>query len=150
MSEKPKEMHNERHLWYKGANYAADAVVLNIESSHVLLIRRKNTGDWALPGGFIDEDDSSTGSAAIREVAEETGLTITSSGTLIYQGGVDDLRNSDFAWIETSAYLFVANEDAPIRAGDDALAAAWCRVDELPELYGSHRQIVGVALGRDE
>lgn len=42
----------------------------------VVLIRRRDTGKWALPGGLVDwGEDIAT--AAQRELAEETGLNAT-------------------------------------------------------------------------
>jgi hypothetical protein len=41
--------------WVWGPNYTADAVV--IHRNNLLLVRRKDTGDWAVPGGFIDRNE---------------------------------------------------------------------------------------------
>lgn len=146
MSEKMQAIDPERMLWYEGANYTADAVVLNASRSHVLLIQRQDTGDWALPGGFIDEGDDSVEYAATREVSEETGLSVKSPGKLVYRGRVDDPRNSETSWIETSAYLYILNDMPSPQAGDDAQVAAWHTLDDLPELYGSHQYIMRCAL----
>ena len=42
---------------------------------HVLLMRRREDGHWAFPGGFSDLGEN-VAQTAIREVREETGLTI--------------------------------------------------------------------------
>ncbi|MBB6345227.1 ADP-ribose pyrophosphatase YjhB (NUDIX family) [Nonomuraea muscovyensis] len=54
-------------------------VVVTNEASHVLLIRRSDNGNWALPGGAIDLGESIP-SAAIRETLEETGITCEITG----------------------------------------------------------------------
>lgn len=50
--------------------------MLVIESNKILLVKRAGpwveTGKWALPGGFLDRDETSQ-EAAVREVKEETG-----------------------------------------------------------------------------
>ena len=57
----------------------ADIVVFSFDGTNlnVLLIKRGNEpykGQWAFPGGFLDEDETLE-EAARRELKEETGLT---------------------------------------------------------------------------
>ena len=60
-----------------------DNVIFNLKDPNnpkVLLITRKNEpfkGKLALPGGFLDSDDRSAMSAAIRELKEETNLSLS-------------------------------------------------------------------------
>lgn len=132
----------ERRLWFDGPNYTADALVVNPELTKILLIQRKDTGEWALPGGFIDPIDRSSYHAAIRETHEETGLEVVDGGHCIFSGVVDDPRNTDTAWIETRAHLFTAPSESTIRSGDDASDATWHSLEDLPPLYASHRAII--------
>lgn len=134
-----------RKLWFDGVNHTADAVIVNTTDRTILLIQRGDTGEWALPGGFVNENEP-TLLAAQREAKEETGIEITDEGSLIYQGVVDDPRNSDTAWIETSAYLFLHQNSPDVSGLDDAVSAEWIPLDTLPELYGSHSAIVTLAL----
>ena len=53
-----------------------DVAVLDNHGQDVLLIRRADTGTWALPGGFVDPTDESFQFAAAREIYEELGLPI--------------------------------------------------------------------------
>src|SRR5215813_3164067 len=46
------------------------------DAGRVLLIRRADTGDWALPAGAMELGESIT-ECAVREFFEETGLTAT-------------------------------------------------------------------------
>jgi len=135
--------------WNWGPNFTADPIVVTSENRpRVLLIERSDTGDLALPGGFVDANELNTPmQAAYRELEEETGLRIESEGTLVYQGIVDDPRATAHAWPETSAYLFIVPEPLPVQAGDDAREACWHYVDELPiTLYGSHAKLIKKAL----
>lgn len=131
--------------WSWGPNFTADPIVVTAENRpRILLIQRSDTGDLALPGGFVDADEMQEPiHAAYRELAEETGLSLKSEGTLVYQGVVDDPRATANAWPETFAYVFTIPKPLPVRAGDDAREAHWYYVDELPEtLYGSHAQLI--------
>lgn len=121
-----------------------DAVVFSVKDGalDVLLIRRKNPpwkGMWALPGGFVEMDESLKAAAA-RELAEETGLTgvrLVQSHTF---GRVDrDPRGR----VITVAYLGVIDwRSQQPQAGDDAAAAAWKSVANVPALACDHNLIV--------
>ena len=45
------------------------------EQGRILLVRRRDNGKWALPGGAIGLQES-VAEAAVREIAEETGLQV--------------------------------------------------------------------------
>ena len=131
----------ERKLWFDGPNYTADGIVIHPESANILLVRRKS-GEWALPGGFIDPGEVSLVSA-IREVKEETGIAIEGGAPLVFRGIVDDPRNSETAWIETAAHLFVVERmDEPHPDKEEVDDAEWVPLNELPELYASHASIL--------
>ena len=57
---------------------AAFAAVRN-SAGEILLVRRVDDGNWELPGGRIEVGESAT-QAVIREVGEETGLSIELTG----------------------------------------------------------------------
>ena len=54
-------------------------VVVTNEAGEVLLIRRSDNDNWALPGGAIDLGESIP-AAAMRETLEETGITCEITG----------------------------------------------------------------------
>lgn len=65
----------------------------------------------------------------------------------IYCGYVDDPRNTDNAWMETSAYNFhdeIGNVIGSLKfqAGDDAGNVKWLDIDQHVNLYANHRDIV--------
>ncbi|OJF10740.1 NUDIX domain-containing protein [Couchioplanes caeruleus] len=57
---------------------SANVVVTN-EDGEILLIRRSDNGNWALPGGAMDLGESLP-DAAVRETAEETGVDVEVTG----------------------------------------------------------------------
>lgn len=147
--------------WHRGPNYTADPIVISRFRKKVLLIKRGDTDNWALPGGFIDGHEPPV-EAALRELAEEARLgrflRILSKPVLLYAGIVADKRTTAVSWAQTHAILF--RPLLPwrhIRAEDDALGsdhsrrarrerARWFSKDELPEsLFGSHRILVDEA-----
>jgi ADP-ribose pyrophosphatase YjhB (NUDIX family) len=54
-------------------------VVIENDAGEILLIRRSDNGNWALPGGAIDIGESMT-EAAVRETREETGIDCQITG----------------------------------------------------------------------
>jgi 8-oxo-dGTP pyrophosphatase MutT (NUDIX family) len=57
---------------------SVNVVVVN-DSGEILLIRRTDNGNWAVPGGAIDLGES-VGQAAVRETREETGIECEITG----------------------------------------------------------------------
>jgi len=57
---------------------SANVVVVN-EAGHILLIRRTDNDNWALPGGAMDLGESLV-DAACRETEEETGVHVQVTG----------------------------------------------------------------------
>jgi len=138
-----------------GPNFTADPVVLTTEDRpSVLLIQRVDTKMWALPGGFVDADETNPYNAATRELYEETNLDILRTsvkGELLYQDAVADLRSTAHAWAETSAYSFFVEKPLPVLVTDpkEVLDVQWFYVDEMPdELHGSHAVLIDLALQR--
>jgi ADP-ribose pyrophosphatase YjhB (NUDIX family) len=99
--------------WNWGPNYTADPIVIrhDLKEEHVLLIERGDGTGWALPGGFVDPNESPD-SAAVREAKEETGIDLSKipfSIRKVYSGPLADLRVTANAWPETTAYRIDLN-----------------------------------------
>lgn len=88
-----------------GANFSADVIITRGSGElEVLLVKRKDTLEFAVPGGMIDAGETSLQTAQ-RELKEETSIELDLTNTKkVYEGYVDDPRNTDNAWIETSVY----------------------------------------------
>lgn len=111
----------------------------------VLLIRRKSdpfAGRWALPGGFVNENEPLV-TAAQRETLEETGVQVSDLEQLYTAG---DPGRDPRGWTVTVTYLVrVRAEDLKPVAADDAQAVGWFPLDKLPQLAFDHAMIVGRA-----
>ena len=111
----------------------ADTVVLRGDT--VLLIQRKDEphqGCWALPGGYVDQGETSRAAAA-RELEEETGI-LADPAELTQIGAYDAVDRDSRDRVVTVAYLLEVVSGQQAVAGDDAAAAGWWSLDDLPEL----------------
>ncbi|MBE0641552.1 MAG: NUDIX hydrolase [Bacteroidales bacterium] len=126
---------------------AADCMIFRQMAGgwEVLLIRRGNhpfEGMWALPGGFMEMDETLE-HAASRELEEETGLTNIKLRQFRTYSGID--RDPRHRTIGVVFFGFSGPEDAP-KAGDDAREAAWFPINQLPPLAFDHELILREAL----
>ncbi|GIV98081.1 MAG: hypothetical protein KatS3mg057_2738 [Herpetosiphonaceae bacterium] len=106
--------------------------VLVEHQGRLLLVQRRynpGQGQWCPPCGFVDPGEHPK-DAAIREVAEETGITITITGLLDIYTYDDDPRGGGIFLVYTGEPL----ADTDPTPGDDAIAAAFVPLDELPPL----------------
>ena len=129
---------------YKPGNYprpscTADLALLRDGGREILLIRRGNhpfIGKWALPGGFVNPDET-VEAAAARELYEETGITTCAdcdtadsaagakTSRAILLGIFSDPKRDPRGWTITSLFGAVVGSDAVAKAGDDARDARW-------------------------
>ncbi|GGK10589.1 hypothetical protein GCM10010123_45730 [Pilimelia anulata] len=116
-----------RDLGCWGENAAADAIVIadSPDGPQVLLVRRRDCGDWALPGGMREAGESAD-VAARRELWEEAGVDLAGvPAAAATTTVVDDPRATDHAWVTTTAILYRLPAAVPVVAGDDAAEARW-------------------------
>lgn len=124
----------------------ADCVIFGFEHHqlHVLLIERgidPFKGSWALPGGFIHEDETIE-QCAWRELKEETNLTPSYLEQIrVFSRPDRDPRER----VVTVAFLALVRT-SEVRGGDDAARAQWFPVDSLPELAFDHQEIIDFAM----
>jgi bifunctional NMN adenylyltransferase/nudix hydrolase len=133
-----------------------DAVV--VQSGHVLLIRRGHQpgqGLWALPGGFLDPDETLL-AGCVRELREETGIRVAQSELLAClrdQHVFDAPDRSVRGRTITHAFYFElpAGQHPAVCGSDDAAHAEWiplARFFEMEEhLFEDHYHIVRLFIG---
>lgn len=129
---------------------AVDAVVFGYRNQtlYLLLIQRKlepYRSGWALPGGFV-LDNESLEAAVIRELHEETNVTINYLEQLYTFGRPD--RDPRFRAIAVAYYALVKPDAFEIAASTDAENVHWFDVNDLPELAFDHAEIIKHALER--
>jgi len=160
-----------------GPNHAADPIVtrwkLDKDGKKVVnngkpvlefvAIQRKDTSEWAIPGGMVNPGDNvpntlkaEFGEEALNslEATEEEKKQLSAfidklfgNGKTIYSGYVDDPRNTDNSWMESVAVNFHDDEGLALtkinlQAGDDAKDVQWKTADSKLNLYASHSRFI--------
>ena len=167
-------------LGKQGENTAADPIVFRRHKDpesgetklQMIAIQRQDNGKWAIPGGMTDygETVSATLGRELREEALGDSLTkeqadkfdnsfknlFEERGTLVYQGAVDDFRNTDTSWMATKVQMMEIDKsdadklgwDMKLEGGDDAKEALWMDVtaQNLSTLNANHGDFVGKAV----
>lgn len=119
-----------------------DAILVTQAAPHeVLLIQRKQdpyAGAWALPGGFVDENEPLV-VAAGRELREETSVDPSSVPPLLQIGAFGDPGRDPRGWTVGVAFAtLVPTTELGVEAADDAAAAGWHPIEALPPLAFDH------------
>ncbi|HQQ70116.1 MAG TPA: bifunctional nicotinamide-nucleotide adenylyltransferase/Nudix hydroxylase [Alicycliphilus sp.] len=124
----------------------------------VLLIRRGHApgkGLWALPGGFVEPNDT-LWQSCLRELAEETHCALPEEhlrAALQDQRVFDHPQRSQRGRVITQAYFFDLGDAPlpPVRGGDDAAHAEWVPQDRLAtmedQFHDDHWHILDQFLG---
>ncbi len=122
---------------------AVDLVIQRRKNEKILFIRRKNEpfkGKLALPGGFVESNETTDG-AAKRELEEETGVKVK---TLQFIGVSSEPDRDPRGRVTSLAYYAAVPERTKATAGDDAEDAVWLSCEEAVKegLAFDHEQIL--------
>jgi 8-oxo-dGTP diphosphatase len=136
---------------YERPSVTVDVVIFTLiaRELHVLLVKRKRwpyEGHWAIPGGFIEMDESLE-QAARRELEEETGVRDVYLEQLYTFGDVG--RDPRTRVISVAYIALIRAENQKVRTSDESLDVRWFPVRALPDdLAFDHEQILGHAISR--
>ena len=129
---------------------SVDCVVFGLdeEDLKVLLIQRDLepfAGTWALPGGFVEVDET-LDEAARRELREETSIDVSYLEQLYTFGAVK--RDPRDRIVSVAYYALVKLSDYRVQAATDARNVAWYSVGKKPKLAFDHAAILQLAYER--
>lgn len=107
-----------------------------IENSEILLSYESVTGQWMIPGGGLEENESEA-DCCIREVAEETGILVNASECLLE---IDEYYEN---WKLINKYFIckakgTANTKLTERERNVGMEARWLSVDNAKNIFSKH------------
>ncbi|MGQ0466900.1 MAG: NUDIX hydrolase [Sporichthyaceae bacterium] len=111
---------------------SVNVVVVDTEG-RLLLIRRSDNGNWALPGGAIDVGES-LAQAGVREVQEETGIVCEITGLVgIYTNPNHVLHytSNDEVRQECSIVLTAVPVSGEVSTSSESTAVEWAYASDL-------------------
>ena len=114
-------------------------------SGRVLLQRRADDGRWGLPGGWLDPGELPE-EGVVREVAEETGVTVEVERLTDVRGRRASLPATPHSQVGLT-YLcrMVGGEPRP---DHESLEVAWKHPRDVGEWHADHGERVQATLGR--
>jgi 8-oxo-dGTP diphosphatase len=136
---------------YERPSVTVDVVIFTLQERelHVLLVKRKHwpfEGRWAIPGGFVNLDES-LDRAARRELEEETGVRDIYLEQLYTFG--DPKRDPRTRVISVAYIALVSADTQTLRVSDESIDVRWFPVRALPgSLAFDHDMILAAGLDR--
>jgi len=124
-----------------------DMVIFTIRESwlSVLLIKRRVKpfkDSWALPGGFIKENED-IDQCARRELQEETGIENIYLEQLYTFGKPE--RDPRERVISVAYFALLPSDQLTISASSDASEVKWYKVSAIPVVAFDHKKIIALA-----
>jgi len=113
---------------------ATAAVIVN-ENREILLQKRSDNELWGLPGGLLEIDESIE-EALIREVKEETDLSVAIKSFIgVFSNPFMRWKKSDYAKVFAFAFE-VEIKDGSLKVNDDeSLEMRYFSYEELPPIH---------------
>src|SRR5579859_4400854 len=144
------EQHHYDASKYERPSVTVDVVMmsLRLRDLQVLLVKRgawPYEGMWAIPGGFVNIDESLE-TAAKRELQEETEVENVYLEQLYTFG--DPGRDPRTRVITVVYFALLDSERLHVKAASDAADVGWFSVYDLPPLAFDHAKILDYTLNR--
>jgi 8-oxo-dGTP diphosphatase len=136
---------------YERPSVTVDVVIFTLQERelHVLLVKRKHwpfEGHWAIPGGFVNMNESLE-LAARRELEEETGIRDIYLEQLYTFG--EPKRDPRTRVISVAYIALVSADTQTLRVSDESTDVRWFAVRALPgPLAFDHDTILAAGLDR--
>ena len=152
--ENGKRVETKAHTYdaskYDRPSVTVDVVMMSLRQRdlQVLLVKRRSwpyEGMWAIPGGFVNMDESLE-EAAKRELQEETSVQDVYLEQLYTFG--DPGRDPRTRVITVVYFALLDCGRLQVRAADDAVDVGWFSVYDLPPLAFDHAMILARARAR--
>ncbi|HEX4212301.1 MAG TPA: NUDIX domain-containing protein [Candidatus Dormibacteraeota bacterium] len=115
-------------------------LVVQDAERRLLLVRQSYTSGWSLPGGLLDRHESPV-DAAVRELLEETGLSIDPGR--LRPSLPNALHQADHHWVDFVFFASAEDTSGELHGdGTEILDVAWFATDSLPELRSEASSIL--------
>jgi 8-oxo-dGTP pyrophosphatase MutT (NUDIX family) len=122
------------------AHFTASAIVTDEPGERTLLVHHRKSGSWFQPGGHFEPGDGTAGDAALREAAEETGLTVRLARSELLDVDIHWVPWDEHFHLDLRFHVVASGELAPDAA--EVHAAEWVTWDDAFARIDEH------ALGR--
>jgi 8-oxo-dGTP pyrophosphatase MutT (NUDIX family) len=152
-NEPTRIVHGDRAAKDGEIRLGCSAILFSEGGTKVLLTRRRDNGQWCLPGGIIDPGET-VAEACEREVREETGLQVRVQRLIGVYSDPDQLVIYPDG---NKAHIIVLCFEVEWLSGEPALSAETLGVDYFNvaeairmDLFHGHAQHLNDALARQE
>lgn len=128
----------ESDFWHPSV--ATDVVLFTIRERklNILLVKRKDDGLWAIPGGFLQEGES-LNQCAERELKEETGINVPYLEQ--FENFSNPIRDPRTQVISVAFIAIHPSGKLKLKADTDVSDVNWFDYEMIPELAFDHNEI---------